>query len=102
MNIVWKIVELNRNTVDSFVTTAHWTATANDSNYSAYAYGTCDLIGKLTTPYEKLTEEQVLDCVWESLDKSAIEASLAAEIEKKKNFIHTEKVPWGNLEENHG
>jgi hypothetical protein len=36
---------------------------------SASAYGTCGFDGELTTPYADLTEAQVLEWVWASLDK---------------------------------
>jgi hypothetical protein len=60
----WKIVQLDRKTADGFVTTAHWTVTATDGDFSASAYGTCGFDGELTTPYADLTEAQVLEWVW--------------------------------------
>ena len=90
----WKIVQLNRNTADGFVTTAHWTVTATDGDFSAHAYGSCGFDGELTTPYEDLTEEQVLGWVWQSIDKDAYEASLAAQIELQKNPVTATGVPW--------
>jgi hypothetical protein len=67
----WKIVQLDRKTADGFVTTAHWDVTLTDGEYSARAYGTCGFDGELTTPYENLTEAQVLEWVWASVDKAA-------------------------------
>jgi hypothetical protein len=67
----WKIVQLDRKTADGFVTTAHWDVTLTDGEYSARAYGACGFDGELTTPYENLTEAQVLEWVWASLDKAA-------------------------------
>ena len=92
----WKIVQLDRNTADGFVTTAHWTVTATDGDFSASAYGSVGFSGELTTPYENLTEEQVLEWVWASLDKAAYEASLAAQIEAQKNPVSAAGVPWVN------
>jgi len=90
----WKIVQLNRNTADGFVTTAHWTVTATDGDFSAHAYGSCGFDGELTTPYEDLTEEQVLGWVWEQIDKAEIESNLAAQINAQKNPITATGVPW--------
>ena len=92
----WKIVQLDRKTADGFVTTAHWTVTATDGDFSASAYGTCGFDGELTTPYENLTEAQVLEWVWASLDKAAYESSLAAQIEAQKNPVSATGLPWVN------
>ena len=90
----WKIVQLDRKTADGFVTTAHWDVTLTDGEYSARAYGTCGFDGELTTPYADLTEAQVLEWVWASLDKAATEASLAAQIEAQKNPVTATGTPW--------
>ena len=90
----WKIVQLDRKTEDGLVTTAHWTVSAQDGEYSASAYGTCGFDGELVTPYEDLTMEQVLGWVWQSIDKDAYEASLAAQIELQKNPVTATGVPW--------
>ena len=90
----WKIVQLDRKTADGFVTTAHWDVTLTDGEYSARAYGACGFDGELTTPYENLTEAQVLEWVWASLDKAATEQSLAAQIEAQKNPVSATGVPW--------
>ena len=90
----WKIVQLDSKTADGFVTTAHWTVTATDGDFSASAYGSVGFSGELTTPYADLTEAQVLEWVWASLDKAAYEASLAAQIEAQKNPVSATGVPW--------
>jgi hypothetical protein len=93
----WKIVQLDRKTADGFVTTAHWDVTLTDGEYSARAYGACGFDGELTTPYENLTEAQVLEWVWANgVDKAATEASLAAQIEAQKNPVSATGVPWVN------
>ena len=92
----WKIAQLDRKTADGFVTTAHWDVTLTDGEYSARAYGTCGFSGELTTPYENLTEAQVLEWVWASLDKAAYESSLAAQIEAQKNPVSATGLPWVN------
>ena len=90
----WKIVQLDRKTADGFVTTAHWTVTATDGDFSASAYGSVGFSGELTTPYADLTEAQVLEWVWASLYKAAYEASLAAQIEAQKNPVSATGLPW--------
>ena len=90
----WKIVQLNRKTADGFVTTAHWTVTATDGDFSASAYGSAGFSGELTTPYEELTEAQVLGWVWEQIDKAEVESNLAAQINAQKNPVSATGVPW--------
>jgi hypothetical protein len=92
----WNIVELDRKTADGFVTTAHWTCTATDGDFSANAYGTVGFSGDLVTPYENLTQEQVLGWVWEQIDKTEIEANLTKQIEAQKNPVSATGLPWAN------
>ena len=40
MTTTWTIAQLDRQTSNGFVTTAHWRADAVDGNYSASAYST--------------------------------------------------------------
>ena len=96
MNIVWNISSLDRNTADGFVTTAHWQATAVDGEHTASIYSTCSWAdGTVNTPYADLTQATVLGWVWESVDKTATEAALAAQIEAKKNPVTASGTPWG-------
>jgi len=96
MSVTWSIKNLDRNTADGFVTTAHWTATAVDGEHSASAYATVSWAeGTPTIPYASLTEATVLGWVWESVDKDATEASLAAQIELLKNPVKATGKPWG-------
>jgi hypothetical protein len=94
MEITWSISQLDRKTADGFVTTAHWRCDAVDGDFSASSYGTCGFDGELTTPYEDLTKEQVLEWVWQTVDKDAYEASLASQIEAQKNPVSATGVPW--------
>jgi hypothetical protein len=41
----WKIVSLERKTADGFVTTAHWTCSDVDGDYSGSTYGALGLSG---------------------------------------------------------
>jgi hypothetical protein len=95
MTTTWSIVNLDRNTSDGFVTTAHWTCTAVDGEHSASAYATVSWAeGTPAIPYANLTEATVLAWVWESVDKEATEASLAAQIDLLKNPIKASGTPW--------
>ena len=94
--ITWNISQLDRQTSDGFVTTAHWTATATDGDYSASTYSTCSWSdGTPTEPYASLTKETVLGWISANgVDKAAVEASLNAQIELQKNPVTATGVPW--------
>ena len=95
MTTTWKITNLDRNTADGFVTTAHWSATAVDGEHSASAYATVSWAeGTPVIAYDNLTEATVLGWVWESVDKEATEASLAAQIALLKNPVKATGTPW--------
>ena len=92
----WSLPTLERQTADGFVFTAHWRCDASDGDFSASSYGTAGFSQdpENFTPYEDLTEEQVLGWVWESVDKDATEAALQANIDAQKNPVTAAGVPW--------
>jgi len=91
----WSVSNLDSNTADGFVFCAHWNCTAVDGEHSASAYATVSWAeGTPAIPYANLTEATVLAWVWESVDKEATEASLAAQIEAKKNPVTASGKPW--------
>jgi hypothetical protein len=96
MTITWTISQLDRQTSNGFVTTAHWTASAIDGDYSASTYSTSSWAdGTPTTPYADLTEKTVLGWIWANgIDKEAVEASLQAQIDLQKNPVSATGVPW--------
>ena len=95
--ITWNISQLDRQTSDGFVTTAHWQATATDGDYSASVISTCSWSdGTATIPYADLTKDAVLAWVWESVDKDAVEDSLLAQIAEQKAPVKATGVPWND------
>ena len=99
MATVWQISQMERTLADGGVVVAHWRATATDGDFSATNYGTCgftpDPSSSDYVPYDSITEEVALDwCFANGVDKDAIEASLAAQIELDKNPTQASGVPW--------
>ena len=92
----WTISTLERETSNGFVITAHWQATAVDGEHSASIYNTCSWSdGTPTVDYADLTEATVLGWIWSNgVNKNAVEAALAAQIELKKNPVKATGVPW--------
>ena len=96
MQINWNVSQTDRYLDSGFVYCAHWQAIATDGDYSASAYSTCSWSeGTATIPYASLTKETVLGWIWANgVDKDAVEAALASQIELQKNPITAVGVPW--------
>jgi len=95
MTTTWTISTLDRDVATGYVNCAHWQATAVDGEHSASAYATVSWAeGTPAVPYANLTESTVLNWVWESVDKTATEASLAAQIALLKNPVTATGTPW--------
>ena len=97
---IWNIAQLERNTADGIVFTAHYTVNANDGTYSAGAYGSVGLEqpeGNVI-PYADLTPEVVIGWVQDKLggeEKVAeIEAALQAQIDQQRTPTTAAGVPW--------
>lgn len=101
MTTTWKISTLDRDTADGFVTTAHWTCSQVDGEFSAGSYGTVGFTkedGVNLIPYANLTEEIVIGWVKASLGDegvAAVEAALAANIADQKAPKKATGTPWG-------
>ena len=96
MTTIWTITQCDRLTADGFITTAHWTATAVDGEYTASVYSTCSFAeGVASTPYTSVTEAQVLGWIWANgVDKDAAEAALAQNIADQKAPKVSTGTPW--------
>lgn len=95
----WKIAQLERETADGYVFTAHYTVDASDGTYNAGAYGSLGLErpeGDLI-PFDSLTEEVVVGWVKDKLtaEKVAeVEAALQAQLDEKHAPTKAAGVPW--------
>ena len=96
MTTTWTISQLDRNTADGFVTTAHWQATAVDGEHTASIYSTCSWAdGTVNIAYADLTQATVLGWVWANgVDKTATEDALAANIALQKAPVTASGTPW--------
>jgi len=98
----WNINNLDRNTNDGIVFTAHYTVNAVDDTYSSGAYGSIGLEapaeGDTVIPYADLTAETVIGWVKEKLggdEKVAeIEAALQTRIDEQRTPTKASGVPW--------
>jgi len=102
MTIFWLIERLLCKPIEGsnpdVVITADWRCNGTDETYSGTCYGSCSFqppSGSFT-PYEDLTQEQVLDwCYANGVDQAAIEANVTAQIENQINPpVVTLPLPW--------
>ena len=96
--ISWNIANLERETSDGYVFTAHYTVDANDGTYSAGAYGSIGLERPETLiSYSDLTKELVVGWVKDKLGTEqveAIEAALQAQLDEQHAPTKAAGTPW--------
>ena len=95
----WSVSQLERETADGFVFTAHYTVNAADDTYNAGAYGSIGFERPETLiAFADLTEEVVIGWVKEAIggdDKVAeVEAALQAQLDEQKAPTKASGTPW--------
>jgi len=97
----WDIAQLERNTADGVVYTAHYTVAATDGIYSASAYGSIGLEQpdpKNIIPFAKLTKDLVIGWVQEKLGGNEkveeIETQLQSQLDEQAAPTKAQGVPW--------
>lgn len=100
ITVTWNIANLERETQDGFVYTAHYTVDAHDGTYSAGAYGSIGFERpENLIPYADLTKEQVIEWVKEALGSEKvveIGQALLNQINEQRNPTKAAGVPWAN------
>ena len=94
----WAIANLERETADGFVFTAHYTVEAKDDTYSAGAYGSIGFERpENLIPFADLTEDTVVGWVKEAMgdEKVAnVESALQGQLDEQRNPTKAAGVPW--------
>lgn len=95
----WRIANLERETADGYVYTAHYTVDANDGTYNAGAYGSIGLERPedALIPYADLTEDVVVSWVLQKLgDEKVLEihAALQAQLDEQRQPSRATGLPW--------
>ena len=94
----WNIANLERETSDGYVYTAHYTVNAADDTYSSGAYGSLGLErGNTLVPFADLTEATVVGWVKEKLTAekvTEIEAALQAQLDEQRQPTKAGGLPW--------
>ena len=77
----------------------HWTCAGEQDTYSGSVYSTCGVpapTGEQFTPYDQLTQDQVLGWIWANgVDKDSAEAAVQQQIDNQINPpVITPPLPW--------
>lgn len=83
------------------VTTAHYQCTGVQDTFTSQVYSTCSFPppeGPDWTPYDQLTQDQVLGWCWENgVDKAATEAAVQTQIDNQITpVIVSPPLPWSS------
>jgi hypothetical protein len=105
--ILWIIERLLVKPIEGSLTdvviTADWRCNGSQDQYSGTCYGSASFAPptEAFTPYEDLTQEQVLGWCWSNgVDKTAIEANVTAQIENQINPpVIAPPLPWVESQE---
>ena len=85
------------------VFTVHWTLSGTDGTYNGSVYSTCSVPAPegTFTPYDQLTQDQVLGWIWANgVDKDSAEAAVQQQIDNQINPpVVTPPLPWANVTE---
>lgn len=99
MTAQFKIVNMERDATTGFVNTVHWEMVETAGEFSGRVYGSIGLEGELVTPFEQLTEAQVVQWVEEAMGAETLaahEANVAAQIQAQKNPVTASGTPWSD------
>lgn len=94
----WGIANLERETSDGFVFTAHYTVNANDGTYSSGAYGSLGFERpESLIPYADLQESTVIQWVKDALGEEKVQGILDAlqgQLDEQRNPTKAAGTPW--------
>jgi hypothetical protein len=92
------LVKPTEGSLTDVVITADWRCNGSQENYSGTCYGSASFAppSDSFTPYDQLTEQQVLDwCFANGVDKTAIEANVTQQINDQINPpVIAPPLPW--------
>lgn len=104
-NISWTISQMwakpSEGSYTDVVVTAEWYCTATEGEHQAYNFGTASFysVGDPFTPYEDLTQDQVLGWCWNVIDKDQIEAQTNEQLQNMINPpVVSPALPWASAD----
>ena len=94
----WAIANLERETADGFVFTAHYIVDAKNDTYASSASGSIGFERpENLIPFADLSESEVVSWVQEALGEekvTEVEAALQAQLDEQRNPTKAAGVPW--------
>jgi hypothetical protein len=97
---IWAIANLERETTDGYVFTAHYTVSAKDDTYSAGAYGSLGFERpENLIPFADLSEGEVVGWVLQALGEEKVTEicqALQAQLDEQRAPSKAAGVPWTN------
>ena len=97
----WAIANLERETSDGYVFTAHYTVSAKDDTYYAGAYGSLGFArpeGELI-PFADLTESLVVQWIFDALGEEKVTSiceALQGQLDEQRAPSKASGLPWVN------
>ena len=98
----WAIANLERETADGYVYTAHYTVSAKDDTYASSAYGSLGFErpeGELI-PFADLTEGTVVQWILDALGEEKVTSiceALQAQLDEQAAPTKAAGLPWTNV-----
>ena len=94
----WSIAQVDRTISTGGINTIHWRCVGVDGDHSASSYGSTghspDSTASDFIAYDSVTEANCIAWAQAQLDKTAIEDSIAAQIEEMKTPTIGRGKPW--------
>jgi len=94
----WSIPTVERNLSDGGITVIHWRCTGVDGDHTASSYGTTshepDADAEGFISYDSVTEANCISWAQAQVNKSDVEAAIAAQIEADKTPTTAAGTPW--------
>ncbi len=98
ISYTWTIPTVERTLSDGGITVIHWRCTAVDGDHTAASYGTTSHAPDATDSgfiaFDSVTEDNCIAWAQAQVNKSDVEAALAAQIEAEKTPTTAAGTPW--------
>ena len=100
----WGISQVKRTQDTKVVLIVEWFCEIKDGRFHEVQYGEVQLNNRNPSepdfiPFEQITEQQIMNWVFEKIDKAGIEAKLTANINEQKAPALVSELPWQNFVE---
>ena len=97
--IKWGISQAKRTEINKVILVTEWYCEAKDGRFHEVVYGQVELDSKDSNspdfiPFDQITQQKMLDWVFQKIDKASIEKKLIEIIDKQKAPALVSELPW--------